>query len=268
MVTSVNASSLAALLAQENAQANRSQTQTTQATGEAPDAVPGFDPAVIYAGAADAPSLSAILSAQDGLNTAASLSDMALSGGQAISDLLAQLKGTVGSAQGAAPSDRAALDAQYQQILAAIDQTAGSASFQGANLLTGGPGDLQFQSGLDPADTTSLTPLDLTSAGLGLSGTGVDGGSDDLAALLDQIDAAASSTQAQLATLGAQSNQIQTHLGVVGQLQTSLAGAGVQDLDAETAKLQALQVQQGLAASGSGIANAGPQALLALFRPD
>jgi hypothetical protein len=55
---------------------------------------------------------------------------------------------------------------------------------------------------------------------------------------------------------------------VVGQLQSVLAGPGATDLDADGARLQALMVQQTLAARGSGVANQAPQALLALFRAE
>jgi hypothetical protein len=62
----------------------------------------------------------------------------------------------------------------------------------------------------------------------------------------------------------AQGDQIQDQLGVVGQLQSSLAGSD--NLSVETAKLQALSVQQMLSGESYGVANQAPSALLSLFR--
>lgn len=268
MVTSVNASSLAALLAQEQAQANRTQTQGQQgATNAGTDGTAASqDPAVVYAGSQGSPDISAILSVQASLNNAASLSDVGLSAGGTISDLLATMREKVAAAQNASPDQQAALDADYQQLLATVDQIANGASFGGVNMLNGGSGsDLTFNAGLSGDSTVSLTPLDLTTAGLGLSGSSISGSSDDLASLMVQVDQANTAAAGQLGQMSAQSDQIQAQLGVVSQLQSSLAGGA--DPDAETAQLQALSVAQMLSSENSGLANQAPQALLSLFRP-
>jgi flagellin len=268
MVTSVNGSTLAALLAQEQALANR--TQTASSTANAP-ADPGAaqDPAVVYSGTS-APSLSAILSVQDSLNRAASIADVGVGGGKSISDLLAQARALVAAAQGATdPDTKTQLDGAYQSLLQQIDQTANSASFQGVNLLDGsaGQGDLQFSAGLGGDAVLSLTPQDFTTGGPvlgGLAGTDLTGSADDLASLLGQVDAASGALSAQLSQMTGQSDQVQAQLGVVGQLQSSLGGDG--DMSAESAKLQALSIQQMLSAENNGVANQAPQALLSLFR--
>lgn len=266
MVTSVNAGSLAALLAQENALANRSaQTNASTSVGGSSDS--SQDPAVVYSGSQDAPNVSAILSVQDSLNRAASISDVGLSAGNTITDLLALMRDKVATAQTASPDQQSGLNADYQQLLKTVDQIANSASFQGVTMLNGqGSGDLTFNADPNSNATVSLSPLDLTSAGLGLSGTGIAGSSEDLASLLDQIDSATNAATSQLSQLGSQSAQIQAHLGVVSQLQSSLAGATSPDLNADTARLQALQVQQMLSDQGASVANQAPQALLSLFR--
>jgi flagellin len=266
MVTSVNASSLAALLAQEQALANRTQGQGQPAASTVGgDTTSSQDPAVIYSGAGGTPNLSAILSVQASLNNAASLSDVGLSAGGTITDLLATMREKVAAAQSASPDQQAGLDADYQQLLQTVDQIANGASFGGVNMLNGGSGsDLTFNAGLSGDSTVSLTPLNLTTAGLGLSGSSISGSSDDLASLLVQVDQANTAASGQLGQMGAQSDQIQAQLGVVSQLQSSLAGGA--DPDAETAQLQALSVAQMLSSETSGLANQAPQALLSLFR--
>ncbi|THD82681.1 MAG: hypothetical protein E7812_00975 [Phenylobacterium sp.] len=271
MVTSVNGSSLAALLAQENAQANRTSTTATPA-GADTNTDSSQDPAVIYSGSND-PSVNAILSVQDSLNKAASISDVGLSAGGTIADLLATMREKVVAAQtNSTPDQQSALNDDYQQLLQTVDQIAGSASFQGVTMLNGASSsDLQFNAGLSGNTTLSLTPQDFTTAGpvVGLAGTDLTGSSDDLASLLDQVDQASSSVATQLGQMGGQSDQIQAQLGVVSQLQSSLAGAGgTTDLSADTARLQALSVQQMLSGQSSGVANQAPQALLSLFRDD
>lgn len=267
MVTSVNANMLAALQAREAAQANRSsdsqagsQTGTVDATGAA------RDPAVVYAGAAGAPDLSAVLSVQDGLHKAASIADVGLNAGHTISGLLNLLREKTAQAQ-AGQGDPAALNADYQDLLATIDQLARSAAFQGAHLLDGASSeDLTFKTDASGDSTLALTPRDFTVGGsvLNLAGTDLTGSSDDLAALLGQVDAADGALSAQLAQLNGQAQQIQTHLGVVSQLANGLSGQP--DLDADSARLQALQIQQVLSGESQGIANQAPQALLSLFR--
>jgi flagellin len=272
MVTSVNSSSLAALLAQETALANRSSTAAQPSGGDTAASDPAQDPAVIYSGQDGSAGLSAILSLQASLNKAASISDVGMSAGQTISDLLATMREKVVAAQtSGTPDQQSTLDADYQQLLQTVDQIAGSASFQGVSMLDGSSSsDLQFSAGLTGDTTLSLTPQDFTTAGpvIGLAGTSLTGSSDDLASLLDQVDAASGSVSTQLSQMGGQSDQIQAQLGVVSQLQSSLAGSGGADLDADTARLQALSVQQMLASMSSGVVTQGPQALLSLFRSE
>jgi flagellin len=264
MVTSVNGNALAALQARENALANRSASPQTAKTA---DGGAGFDPAVVYAGAADSPSLSALLSVQDSLNRAAGVSDVGVNAGQSIAQLLSLAREKAVAAQTAPADQKTALDADYQQLLQTIDQIAGSASFQGVRMLDGSTGDLAFKGDVSGDATFTLAGQDFTVGGpvLGLAGTDLLGSSGDLASLLGQVDAAGGALAERLSQMTAQSDQIQAHLGVVGQLQSALAG-GQADLDADGARLQALQVQQALSGQGAGVANQAPQALLSLFR--
>jgi flagellin len=218
MVTSVNNSSLTALLAQQSAQANRAQTGASGGS-QAANADAATDPAVIYAGTEGGPSASAILSLQNSLNSAASIADVSVGAGQTISDLISEIRGKVTAAQATDdPAQRASLDAEYQSLLQTIDKVAGSASFQGVNMVDGSSDTaLQFSAGLSGDASVSLTPQNLTTGGplLSLANTGL---------------------------------------------------TGSDDLSAETAKLQALSVQQMLSGEAYGVANQAPSALLSLFR--
>jgi flagellin len=265
MVTSVNGNALAALQARENALANRTAQAPTQSGGSA---VAGRDPAVVYAGSAETPSLSAVLSAQDSLNRAAGVSDVAIGAGQAIAQLLTTLRDKAAAAQTAPSDQKDGLNADYQQLLQTIDQIAQSASFQGVKPLDGKSGDQSFKADVTGDATVTVPGQDFTVAGpvVGLAGTDLLGSSDALTSLLGQVDAAGGAVAERLSQMNAQSEQIQGHLSVVGQLQSALAGQQPADLDADGARLQALQVQQALGGQGAGIANQAPQAVLSLFR--
>ena len=73
-----------------------------------------------------------------------------------------------------------------------------------------------------------------------------------------------------LAELGAQAKQIEKHNIFVGKLMDSLeVGIGNlvdADMAKESARLQALQVQQQLGAQALSIANQSPQIILSLFK--
>lgn len=92
----------------------------------------------------------------------------------------------------------------------------------------------------------------------------------DPAAALEAVTAALSTANSRLAELGAQSKQIEKHTGFVMKLMDSLeVGVGNlvdADLAKESARLQALQIQQQLGAQALSIANQSPQIILSLFK--
>jgi len=87
---------------------------------------------------------------------------------------------------------------------------------------------------------------------------------------LGLIDSAIATVSAGLAELGAQAKQIENHTTFVSKLVDALeVGIGNlvdADLAKESAKLQALQVQQQLGVQALSIANQAPQVLLSLFQ--
>ena len=73
-----------------------------------------------------------------------------------------------------------------------------------------------------------------------------------------------------LAELGAESKRVDQHLVFVSKLadtlETGIGNLVDADLAKESARLQALQVQQQLGAQALSIANSAPQIVLSLFR--
>jgi hypothetical protein len=114
----------------------------------------------------------------------------------------------------------------------------------------------------------SSPPLSISGADLSLSGD-VLGISRDAAAGDSALSNAAQGSldrlQGVLDKLGEASSALQAHQGFLGAAQN--ANNNVSDLNADSARLLALQVRQGLEAVGNRpIANVEPQAVLALFR--
>ena len=219
---------------------------------------------------------SALAAVKMSLDRATSLSDVALTAGQSISDILVQMKEKVAGASdpSSTAETRKAFDDEFQSLLRSISQFANSAEFDGANILNGSQtADLEFLANVDSGDYITLTPQDFTISGtlINLDGAVLTGSTNSAAlAVLADLDDAIANVTASLAELGAEAKQIEKHNTFVSKLQDVLeAGIGNlvdADLAKESARLQALQVQQQLGAQALSIANTAPQIILSLFR--
>ena len=90
------------------------------------------------------------------------------------------------------------------------------------------------------------------------------------ASVLSDLTASLANVNSALGDLGAQAKQIEAHNLFVSKL-TDVLETGVgnlvdADLAKESARLQALQVQQQLGAQALSIANQSPQVILSLFK--
>jgi flagellin len=235
------------------------------------------DNAAVYAIAqgqrADTSALSAV---KMSLDRASSITDVALTAGQQISDILVQMKEKVAGAADPSASleTRQAFDDEFQTLLTAIQQFANSATFDGANILNASQtADLQFLANVDANSYVSLTPQDFTVSGtiISLDGSVLTGSTNSNAlTVLGDLDSAIANVTAALAEMGAEAKQIEKHNIFVSKLadvlETGIGNLVDADLAKESARLQALQVQQQLGAQALSIANQSPQIILSLFR--
>lgn len=144
-----------------------------------------------------------------------------------------------GDAQAAIDAYQAALDDAQSPLLSGEDLLVDAEP--GANAVRVPGFDARLGAGVGvPADASSLSAAALARA--------AQDGAAALQKHLNDLDAAASALEA--------------HAGFLDAAQ----GAGRADIDADGARLLALQVKQGLAGSGAAIANAQPQAVLSLFK--
>ncbi|MHC3127530.1 flagellin [Brevundimonas sp. GN22] len=216
---------------------------------------------------ADTSSLEAV---KTSLNRATSIADVALAAGSQISDIITELKQKAVAASDPSASDasKKAYNDEFQTLVASLTSFAKNATFDGKNILDNSlTADLEFIASADGGETIALTPQALDADALGLSG--LDLTTDPATALTAVTDALATSSE-KLAELGAQAKQIERHTTFVGKLMDSLeVGVGNlvdADLAKESARLQALQVQQQLGTSALSIANQAPQSILSLFQ--
>lgn len=218
--------------------------------------------------------IQALTAVTDGMNRAQSISDVAVSAGQTVSNLLNTLRTDALNATDSSvgTASMAALNSDFQATLKQIQQTVSAASFNGANMLDGTlTGGISFMANADATASITLTGLNLSLGG----STITVGSSADLltstnaSAALTLVEGSITNVNAALASLGAQSNQISSHASFVTTLSDSLTTGmhGLIDADvaAESARLTALQVQQQLGAQSLSIANQTPQLILQLF---
>ena len=221
---------------------------------------------------ADVGALSAV---KQSLDRATSVADVALSAGESISDLLNQLKEKVVAAKDSSlkTQSRQLLDNDFKALLRALSSQVSNASFDGGNLLNGSlTTGIKFLANADASSFVTLTAKDLSLGGaiieLALSDSllTLTGASQALTRLDDSI----TQLNAALGSIGAQAKQIEAHNNFVTKLVDTLeSGIGNlvdADLAKESARLQALQVQQQLGAQSLSIANQAPQIILSLFR--
>ncbi|OGN50246.1 MAG: flagellin [Caulobacterales bacterium RIFOXYB1_FULL_67_16] len=273
MTTSIHTNT-SAMIALQNLNRSNEQLAATQSRVSTGLKVQGAkDNAAVWAVAqgqrADKGSLESVTTS---LNRATSLADVSLAAGQQISDLLLELKAkaTAAADPSATTATRASYDQEFQALLGSIDSFADNATFDGANILDGTSATaLDFLANADATETISLTRQNLTVAGLSLNGEDLTTQANADAALT-AVTAAIATASSRLAELGAEAKQIERHTTFVSKLSDSLeAGIGNlvdADLAKESARLQALQVQQQLGVQALSIANQAPQVILSLFQ--
>ena len=185
-------------------------------------------------------------------------------------------------------SDHAAIERDMVQKREQITQIIAAAQFNGANLMLddidgNGATSLTVVSSLDRVGGAApvVSTIDVATTGFETSLDYAAGG-ESLSAMTNITDAATAQTalteiEAYLdtaiqgaATLGASEKRISNQGDFISKLTDAMkAGIGSlvdADMEAASARLQSLQVQQQLATQSLSIANQAPQSILALFR--
>jgi flagellin len=215
------------------------------------------------------------------LNNAKSVTDVAVSGAEQISDILNKMKSKALEAQDADADSLTKINEDYKAYKEQITNIISSSNFNGVNLLSSDGGSvsalmsLQGGSGADSSSTTwEPAKLDVSNESLDTLVSDVltsDLTSTSVAATAQgELETAFASVQTALSGLGSSSRRIDDQLVFTSKLTDTIeSGIGNlvdADLAKESASLQALQVKQQLGVQALSIANQAPQTLLSLFR--
>ncbi|WP_421787354.1 flagellin [Hyphobacterium sp.] len=208
------------------------------------------------------------------IDLAVSTVDVALAAGEAISDILVEMKekALAGADSSLDTASRTALNEDFKALRDQISTIVSNASFNGTNLINNSVASISALANADGSNTITVLDENLS----------LGGGVVTVAATASFSTAAAASTQAtaietslnnlnaSLARLGTGSKALEIHKTFVGKLSDALEkGIGNlvdADLAKESARLQSLQVKQQLGIQALSIANSAPSAILGYFR--
>jgi flagellin len=208
------------------------------------------------------------------LDRAISSTDVAVSAGQSISDLLTEMK-----AKALAASDdsldqnsREAYNADFVSLRDQIENIIENASFNGVNLIDGSTATLQALANAAGDKFVTVTAQDLSMGGsiISIASTSTISTATNASSMITTIENSLNAINLALAKLGTDSKKVGIHKTFVGKLADELTnGIGNlvdADLAKESARLQSLQTKQQLGIQALSIANQAPQAVLQLFR--
>jgi len=218
--------------------------------------------------------VSAFHAVSDSLNRAVSATDVAMNAGQAVSDLLVEMKGKAVAAADVSldTASRNALNEDFESLRDQVTNILENATFNGVNLVDGTSSSLTALVAADGGSTITIDGEDMSLDGSIVTVTDTDelDTAANASTLITTINTSLENVNAALARLGSSSKQISIQNEFIGKLIDTLNG-GIgnlvdADLAKESAMLQSLQVKQQLGVQALSIANSAPGIALSLFR--
>ncbi len=268
-----NAGAFAALQNLNKTTASLNTTQTQINTGlkvsSAKDDAATF--AIAQKLRADVAGLNAV---KGSLDRATSTIDVAIAAGEAVSDLLIELKEKAVAAKdsGLDTASRTSLNNDFAQLRSQITSIVSNAEFNGTNAVNTGGSAIVAITNDTGSNVISIAAQDLSVGGANVTLTGTQsiGTETAAAAVVTAIESSISNVNDALSALGSGAKRIELQRSFVDKLSDSIE-VGVGNLvDADLAKtsanLQSLQVKQQLGLQALSIANQAPGTVLSLFR--
>lgn len=195
--------------------------------------------------------------------------DVAVSAAESVADLLTEIKAKVVQANqsGLDSSSRSALEDDFVALRDQITTIVQTAEFNNVNLVQQSASAFDVLSSVDGSVIrVSAQPLDTTTLGLNDETLATSSGAT---AALTAIESAITTASDKLAALGSSAKRVEIQAdftsSLVNVLNEGLGNLVDADLAEESARLQALQIQQELSVQALAIANASPQSVLQLF---
>ncbi len=211
---------------------------------------------------------------KDSLQRSQSTIDVAIAGGETVSDLLVQMKEKALAASETTldTTSRNALNDDFVSLRDQISKAVSNAEFNGTNLIKSGGTAIGALANASGSSTITVAAQDLSLGGgnVTIAATASIGTATAAASMLTTVQTSIDNVSSALAKLGTGSKSLGSHLNFIGKLQDTIdAGVGNlvdADLAKESARLQALQTKQQLGIQALSIANASTSSLLGLFR--
>ena len=209
------------------------------------------------------------------LDLASSTVDVALAAGEAISDLLVEMKekALAGADSSLDTASRTALNEDFKALRDQVDTIVSNAEFNGMNLIDGSnTAGISALANADGSNTLDIDDEDMSLGGsiVTLAATASFGTAAAASTAAGTIETSLDNLNSALARLGTGSKSLEVHKTFVGKLSDALEkGIGNlvdADLAKESARLQSLQVKQQLGIQALSIANSAPSTVLGYFR--
>jgi flagellin len=209
------------------------------------------------------------------LDLALSTVDVGLAAGEAISDLLIEMKekALAGSDASIDTASRSALNEDFKALRDQIGTIVANAEFNGTNLIDGSnTGGISALANADGSNTLTIDDENFSLGGsiVTLAAAASFGTSAAASTAAAAIETSLDNLNSSLARLGTGSKSLEIHKTFVGKLSDALEkGIGNlvdADLAKESARLQSLQVKQQLGIQALSIANSAPSTILGYFR--
>jgi len=208
------------------------------------------------------------------LDRASSTLDVAIAAGEAVSDLLIELKEKAVAAKdsGLDTASRTSLNDDFKQLRDQITSIVNNAEFNGTNNVKNSGSAIVAITSDDGGNTITVAAQDISLAGTKVTiSAGTSISSSALAsAAVGFLESSIANVNTALSALGSGAKRLELQRTFVDKLSDSIeVGIGNlvdADLAKESANLQALQVKQQLGLQALSIANQAPSTVLGLFR--
>ena len=208
------------------------------------------------------------------IDLAVSTVDVALAGGEALSDMLVEMKekALAGADSSLDTASRTALNADFTAMRDQLKTIIANAEFNGTNLIDGSTTGISALANADGTNNITVADEDLSLSGsiITIATNASFSTATQADNIASQIGTSLDNLSASLARLGTGSKSLEIHKTFVGKLSDALErGIGNlvdADLAKESARLQSLQVKQQLGIQALSIANSAPSSILGYFR--
>jgi flagellin len=208
------------------------------------------------------------------IDLAVSTVDVALAAGEALSDMLVEMKEKALAAADSSldTASRTALNADFTAMRDQLKTIIANADFNGTNLINGSTTGISALANADGSNNITVADEDLSLSGsiVTIATNASFSTATQADNIASQIGTSLDNLSASLARLGTGSKALEIHKTFVGKLSDALEkGIGNlvdADLAKESARLQSLQVKQQLGIQALSIANSAPSAILGYFR--